>query len=54
MKTYHSMKTSGYDNIFNEKVTGQDVLQTLKTLKDDTGFDKITVKLSKTIINSII
>jgi len=47
---------NSYENIFNEKITETDILQTLKTLKDDTtaGFDKITVQLLKTIINSIL
>lgn len=42
--------------IFNEKITETDILLTLKTLKDDTaaGVDKITVKLLKTIQNSIL
>ena len=47
---------NSYDNIFNDKITETDILLTLKTLKDDTaaGVDKITVKLLKTIINSIL
>jgi len=51
-----SLNGNSYKNIFNEKITETDILQTLKTLKDDTaaGFDKITVKLLKTIVNSIL
>jgi hypothetical protein len=45
-----------FDNIFNEKININEIIKIIKNLKDDTatGFDRVSVKLLKSIAINII